>query len=147
VAESNRRLYSPEQTEFRLFSDVIPTLERLKADGYRICIVSNWDYGLHRVVDRLGIASYFDHILASLVEGVEKPNPELFQIALQRANVLADEVIHIGDNPIDDIEGAHAAGISALLLVRTGASDPNRTISSLSQLPHALDRAVAPPKP
>ncbi len=146
-AESYRRLYGPDQTQFRLYPDVVPALDRLKADGFKMCIVSNWDFGLHRVVDRLGIAPYFDHILASLVEGVEKPDPGLFQIALQRANVVADEVIHVGDNPIDDIQGAHAAGISALFLDRTGNSDPDSSISSLDLLPNALARAVSPLKP
>lgn len=143
VQESNRRLYGPDQTQFRLYDDVIPTLERLKADGFRMCIVSNWDYGLHRVVARLGLTTYFDHVFASLEEGVEKPDPELFQIALRRANVSASEVIHIGDRPVDDIEGAHAAGIAALLLDRSRTIDGS--IDTLELLPQALSRAVPAP--
>jgi len=145
VTGSNRRLYGPEQTQFRLYDDVVPTLERLKADGYRMCIVSNWDYGLHRVVGQLGLTPYFDHVLASLEEGAEKPDPELFRIALRRAGVSANEVIHIGDRPVDDIEGAHAAGIAALLLDRSGTTAG--AISSLDLLPQALSRAVPAPNP
>jgi len=125
---------------FRLFDDVVPCLDRLHNQGIRTCVVSNWDLSLPAVLESQGIAERFELIVASLAEGYEKPDPTLFHIALDRLGVEAHEVVHIGDNPIDDIAGAASAGIPALLVDRTrNVSDrPTRTIHSFLDLPEAL---------
>ena len=96
-------------------------MERLKLAGYSLAVISNWDRSLPWVLDMYGLTGYFDMALASLVEGVEKPDPRLFEIALEKLGARADETIHVGDNPIDDVQGARSAGIHAVLLDRTGA--------------------------
>ncbi len=106
---------------FHLYEDVVPCLERLKLAGYSLAVISNWDRSLPWVLDMYALTGYFDLALASLVEGVEKPDPRLFEIALEKLGARADETIHIGDNPIDDVQGARSAGIHAVLLDRTGA--------------------------
>ena len=118
-----RRLYTPGSDIFLLYEDTIPCLEALKAAGHRMAILSNWDYSLHRVVEMLGIRDYFDVVIASLEEGPEKPDPALFQIALDRLGVQREDTIHVGDNPLDDLRGAQDFGMRALLLDRS-AIDP-----------------------
>ena len=88
----DRRLYGPGSEVFELFDDVIPCLNRMKAAGRRIAVLSNWDYTLHRVLESQGIAGYFERAFASLEEGVEKPEKELFEIAAKALDVDLDEI-------------------------------------------------------
>lgn len=128
----------PSRT-FRLFDDAIPCLESLKAKGYTLAILSNWDVSLHKCVEAHGIASYFDVIFASLEEGVEKPDAGFFQIALDRFGVNPEEVFHVGDDVIDDLEGARALGIPVALLDRSASEVQKPVITSLSQLEEAFE--------
>lgn len=132
--------YGPDNPWFRPFDDVAGCLNKLGTMGIRTCVISNWDLSLDRVLHSHGLAERFELILASLAEGYEKPDPELFRIALSRLGVEPYEVVHVGDNPVDDIEGAQAAGIPALLIDRSlSGSDPkSRTICSLKDLLEAL---------
>jgi putative hydrolase of the HAD superfamily len=134
----DRRLYGPQSEVFSLFPDVIPCLERLKQTGTRIAILSNWDYTLHRVVESQGIGSYFEHVVASLEEGVEKPEAALFEIAASRLGLSTAELVHVGDDPIDDFQGALGAGCGAILLDRGQSEQSGRVISSLDSLEGAL---------
>lgn len=131
------RLYGDRCDQFSLFEDSIGALDWAKRQGFRLAALSNWDYSLHLVIDRLGIREYFDEVVASLEEGVEKPDPRLFQIALDRLGVAAAEATHIGDDRIDDWTGAKGAGLRAVLLDRSGGGG-DHAISSLRELPEAL---------
>jgi FMN phosphatase YigB (HAD superfamily) len=123
---------------FRPFSDVVPCLEGLSDLGIRLAVVSNWDISLHRVLRSLALDRYFETVIASLEEGPEKPDPRLFDIALARLQLEPNDVVHVGDLPIDDIEGATGAGIRAILLDRTHEHPEVPSISSLSQLLEAI---------
>ena len=85
--------------------------------GVRMAIVSNWDNSLHRTLRMFGLTEYFEHVVASLEEGVEKPEARIFQIALERAGVEPGDALHVGDNPIDDWQGAKNVGMRALLQI------------------------------
>jgi len=102
----------------KVFRDVGPTLRRLRARGYRLAVVSNWEPSLPLTLDRLGLGKYFDTVVASAAEGVWKPDPRLFEIALGRLGVPAPEALCVGDHIERDIEAARAAGLSAVLLDR-----------------------------
>jgi HAD superfamily hydrolase (TIGR01549 family) len=107
---------------FELFGDVVACLTRLQAAGHQLAVVSNWDYSLSRVLETFGVRSYFSTVLASLEVGWEKPDSRIFEFALEMEGVSADQALHIGDNPVDDVQGAQAVGLRAILLDRTGAS-------------------------
>ena len=81
IADS--RLYGMDDT-FKLYPDVLPALERLQKEGWRMVMLSNWDYTLHRVVRNLGLEPYFEHVFASLQIGPEKPDPKLFRYVESR---------------------------------------------------------------
>jgi putative hydrolase of the HAD superfamily len=95
---------------------VRPALERLRATGRRMVVVSNANGLIARLFDRLDLRRYFDVICDSCVEGVEKPDPRFFRIALDRAGAQPDTTIHVGDLYHVDVAGARAAGIRPLLL-------------------------------
>jgi REG-2-like HAD superfamily hydrolase len=112
-------LFGPEQTEFALFADAIPVLQRLRQLGLRIAILSNWDYSLHRIAKNLGLSTLVDAVFASLEFGPEKPDPALFKMVLQHMGVPAERTLHVGDDPLDDLQGARSVGMMAALLDRS----------------------------
>lgn len=134
--------YGPDSILFRPFDDVVPCLDTLERWGVRVAVISNWDYSLHRVLRGFGLEDRFDTVVASLEEGVEKPDPRLFLLALERLGVHPSAALHVGDNPEDDVEGARAAGMRALLLDRAGTMGVPHAISTLAQLPEALAWSV-----
>lgn len=96
--------------------DVVPALARLRALGLRLVIVSNANGTLHAVFTRLGLAERVDVLFDSYRERVEKPDPRLFEIALERSGARAESTIHVGDLYHVDVVGARAAGLRAVLL-------------------------------
>ncbi len=86
------------------------TLEHLRARGITLAMVSNWDCDLPEHVERAGLGHLFATIVASAAVGVEKPDPGIFRVALERLGVSAARVLHIGDEPNDE-QGAAAAGV------------------------------------
>jgi putative hydrolase of the HAD superfamily len=91
-------------------------LEAFKSAGYRLGIVSNAEGQVEADAKRFGLAPYFDVIIDSQVVGVAKPDPRIFQIALERLGAGPDEVRFAGDIYSIDVEGARAAGIEARLV-------------------------------
>ncbi|AIE86174.1 HAD family hydrolase [Fimbriimonas ginsengisoli] len=130
--------YSGGDTWFPPFPDTRPCLERLRNQGMRMAVVSNWDLSLSRVLESIDLLAYFERVIASLEEGPEKPDPALFRIALERLGVEPNEVVHVGDSPRDDIDGAQAAGIRALLLDRRAEKSRPGVIRSLDELPEGF---------
>jgi HAD superfamily hydrolase (TIGR01509 family) len=92
------------------------TLAELRAMGLKLVVVSNANGKLHVLFERLDLARHFDVMLDSAVEGVEKPDPRLFQLALERSGAIAAETLHVGDLYHVDVEGARSAGLGAILL-------------------------------
>ncbi len=126
-----------------LYDDVIPTLQRLRDDGYKLAIVSNWDTPLDPLAERLGIAHYFDIIVASHDTRVRsaKPDPHIFEYTLEAVGVSAEETVHVGDTYEADIIGAQGVGIRPILIDR---EEPHvdrwgETIRRLSELPELLN--------
>ena len=123
-----------------VLDDVVPALERLRARVPRLVVVSNANGRLHTVMERLGLARFFDVMLDSHLEGVEKPDPRLFALALERAGGRPETTLHVGDFYWIDVKGARAAGLRAVLLDSAGLypeADCPR-IRSLGELPDLL---------
>ncbi len=115
---------------FRAYADAAPALDALRARGLRLACVSNWDYALAEVLERCGLGDRFDAVVTSAGVGARKPDPRIFAAALEAVDCDPAEALHIGDTPAEDIEGARAAGIPALLLDRSGGGD----IASLDEV-------------
>lgn len=123
-----------EAAAWRIYDDVIPALERLRAVGHRLAIVSNFDSRLHTVVENLRLTPYFDAIVISAQAGVRKPDPAIFHHACGEIGVEPAAACHIGDHLEEDFHGAMAAGMRALLLERHSPRPRNGGITSLNQL-------------
>ncbi len=105
---------------WHVFPEVTEVLARLRGNGLRLGVVSNWDSRLPALLDRLELARFFDSVLVSGVEGVEKPGIEIFRRAAERIGVSPGACVHVGDSPLDDYRGAESAGIRAVLMDRSG---------------------------
>jgi HAD superfamily hydrolase (TIGR01509 family) len=96
--------------EFLLIDETIEALDSLRNAGLRLACVGNWDRSLESVLERLGVAGRFETIVSSAVAGVEKPDPAIFLVALDRLGVAPERALHIGDRDTDR-DGARAAGL------------------------------------
>jgi putative hydrolase of the HAD superfamily len=125
-----------------LYEDVLPTLDRLQQTDLKMGIISNWDTPLHAMVEELGLAPYFEVVVASHDQRVRsaKPDAAIFEYALNAVGASAKEAVHVGDSFEADIMGAHSAGIRAILLDRDGAQTERwgETIRTLHALPDLL---------
>ncbi|MER3482638.1 MAG: hydrolase [Meiothermus sp.] len=89
-------------------------LRTLKDRGYKLGVVSNWDWTLPGVLKATGLDEYFDYVAASALLGVAKPDPRIFERVLSELSVEPSEAVHIGDSE-DDVNGAKAAGVEPVL--------------------------------
>ena len=122
---------------FRAYPDAAPALATLRDRGLAIVVVSNWDHSLHERLAETGLASLVDAAVASAELGHAKPDRAIFEHALALAGATAGEALHAGDSPEEDVAGALAAGLRAVLVAR-GASpeaSPAPVIGSLAELP------------
>jgi putative hydrolase of the HAD superfamily len=122
---------------FRAYPDVPQSLDSLRAAGVRLVVVSNWDVSLHDRLAETGIAERVHGAVTSAELGVAKPDPALFAHALTLAGVQPADAVHVGDSLVEDVDGARAAGIEPVLLLRDGGAPPGeqvRTIGSLREL-------------
>jgi putative hydrolase of the HAD superfamily len=100
----------------RVGAGVEAALVRLRAAGVRLAVVSNSEGTVEAMLNAVGLGRYFETVVDSWVVGVAKPDPGIFQIALQRLGVAATEAVMVGDVPAVDVEGARAAGVAAVLI-------------------------------
>jgi putative hydrolase of the HAD superfamily len=130
-----------EPRAWRVYPDVPPPLTTIRAAGIRTAVVSNFDRRLAAIVEGLGLAGLFDLIVPSSVAGAAKPAPAIFRHALCGLGVPAARALHAGDRLTEDVEGARAAGLRAVLVDRTTERHPPDVIvvGSLHELSSIVD--------
>ncbi len=122
--------------EFTAFEDAAPALRALREAGVRLVVASNWDCSLPEFLRRAGLVELVDGVVSSAVVGRAKPAPEVFLEAARIAGVAPEEALHVGDSVENDVQGAHAAGIRALLLARERrAPEWVESVRSLAEVP------------
>jgi putative hydrolase of the HAD superfamily len=121
---------------FRPYSESEEVMEELLAIGLPLYVVSNWDVALEGVLENLGWVRYFDGIVASAKVGSEKPERAIFEEALRLAGLAErrDRVVHVGNDPVSDVEGAISAGIDAVLIDREGDLESPEAVVTLPDL-------------
>lgn len=146
--ESARRIAEDLETAHRdsnlwrvPLADAGETLAGIRALGLRTAVVSNADGRIEAVLRAARLAEHLDLIVDSHVEGVEKPDPEIFRRALSRLGVPPERAVYIGDIYSIDAVGARSAGLAPVILDPTGAygSLDCPTIAALIELVAALD--------
>ena len=115
-----RRLYEAfgRADHWRLYPDVEETLKGLRARGLKLGIISNWSTRLRPIARDTGLEGLVDFIVVSSEVGMRKPDPRIFNLALERAAVRPHEAMHVGDLVEDDFRGAERAGIAPALIWR-----------------------------
>jgi REG-2-like HAD superfamily hydrolase len=132
--------FGPRSHVFALFADAIPAIESIKAAGFKLGVISNWDHTLFGVLESLGVDGEFDFIIASLVFGAEKPDKSIFMKACEHGQSAPERTLHVGDSEYDDFLGARNAGMHALLIDRSAsASIGDGRINSLTQILEAIE--------
>lgn len=112
-------------------------LRGLKAAGLRIAVISNADGRVERYLAAADLAHEFEFILDSGTVGIEKPDPRIFELALDRLGLRPDEVVYVGDSWEIDVVGARAAGIRPIYL-NAAPRDGAVCIPAIRDLPAAL---------
>ena len=130
-------------------ADVKPTLERLKAAGLLLGVVSNAAYRprlMLRQAEELGLASYFDALTFSSAVGVRKPHPAIYQDALRRLRVKGENCLFVGDRVKEDVRGPQSLGMRGVLLREWRQEDDpgvaDYVIERLSELPEIVERLL-----
>lgn len=129
--------------EVEFFPDALSTLRTLSR-FYTIAALSNGNAD----IQRLGLSEVFAFSCSAAEVGASKPQPDMFEAALAKAGVRADAAAHIGDHPIDDIQGASQVGMHTILVELEGvephpeaigkAANPSAVVSKLAELPDAI---------
>jgi FMN hydrolase / 5-amino-6-(5-phospho-D-ribitylamino)uracil phosphatase len=120
--------------DIKLYDDVIATMDVLKKK-FKLGLLSNGN----SYPERCGLEGFFKFVVFSQDYGVEKPDPAIFSIALEKAECSKHQLLHVGDSLINDVQGATNAGITAVWLNRSSAINHTGTsldyeISSLTEL-------------
>ena len=128
---------------FKPYPESEEVMKELVEMSLPLYVVSNWDVALEGVLEDLGWIRYFDGIVASAKVGSEKPERAIFEEALRLAGLAKrrDRVVHVGNDPVSDIEGAVSSGIDPVLIDREGdleAPEASATLPDLRGLPAFL---------
>src|SRR5207237_7323103 len=119
---------------WRVFDDVIPTLETLASRGMKLGVISNWDERLRPLLRQLKLYDYFETIVVSHEVGFPKPSPVIFQHAAEKLAVAPGAILHVGDSLEMDVTGAHGAGLGAVELRRDAIQASPHQVKSLLEL-------------
>ncbi|MCJ8010800.1 HAD family hydrolase [Paenibacillus sp. KQZ6P-2] len=88
--------------------DIFNRIIELDQDGYKDTLIQ------HGKINQLGIRDDFDLIIVSEEAGIKKPDPGIFNMALEKLQLEPKECIFVGDHPVNDIEGAAKAGMETI---------------------------------
>jgi len=137
ATEAALRELAEYHAQFNLWESVPPdvpeALGRLRAAGRRLVVVSNANGTLRK---------HFDVLIDSCDEGVEKPDPRIFQLALERSGARPDTTLHAGDFYHVDVVGARAAGLQAWLIDAAGLY-ADHDVTRVPSLAALVDRLLA----
>ena len=114
----------------------------MKEQGYFLGVISNSIGTIEDQLQHVGLRGYFQAVFDSAIVGVEKPHPEIFQMALASAQAAANEAVFVGDTNATDVGGAQLAGLHGVLMDRVGAYPHAECprIRSLPELEKVLEK-------
>ncbi len=149
LREAMRAMFSVTQANWSAEDDAVPTLRALRDSGFHTGVISNAsdEDNAQALVDNGGLRPYLDYIVTSAAFGTRKPDPSIFQLALNFFHLGAREAVMVGDTPEADIAGAHRSGMQGIWIKRRAHGPvpispeavPDATISALSEIPALLN--------
>ena len=119
---------------WRIFDDVLPTLETLAARGVKLGVISNWDARLRPLLANLKLTRHFSSIVVSCEVGATKPDTRLFAKAARELAVAPGELLHVGDSLVMDVLGAENFGAQGRQVVRNKPLMDGRQVASLLEV-------------
>ncbi len=124
---------------YTLYPEVPAALARMAEAGYRMCVVSNFNWALPQIAEGLGLTRYAEQAVTSARVGYRKPHPRIYEAALEATGADAAESLFVGDSFGPDYEGPMSLGFQALMVDRR-ASGRHRApaIHRLTELPAVL---------
>ena len=125
------------------YPDVLSTLTELKQRGYKLGVIANQNYGTEDRLNNWNLHHFFDVIAASAELRMAKPDPAIFEWALNQADCRPQNAVMVGDRMDNDMAPANRLGMHTVRLLRglgayhkpqTDDEKPEYTISSLAEL-------------
>lgn len=126
---------------YSAYPEAEAALAALRQRGYRMCIVSNFNWSLPEIAHGIGLGRYVDGVVTSARVGYRKPHRRIYHAALEATGAAAGESLFVGDSAGPDYEGPQAVGLQALLIDRRATGQHRgraQTIHRLTQLPDLL---------
>ena len=119
---------------WQLYEDVSPAIHRLKDNGLRLGIASNFDARLIEIASAKPALAACERVFISSQVGFVKPDPRFFATVSSQLEVSPSQILLVGDDELADVQGARAAGWQALWLDRRAEFQDDRAIASLETL-------------
>ena len=121
------QMYAASQAHWLPEADAVPTLKMLHDMGYRLGLISNAsnDADVQFLVDKCQVRPYLDFVVSSAVCGVRKPDPRIFELAMEDWSFAPDEVAMVGDTLGADVLGAAHSGLFSIWITRRGDTPAN----------------------
>ena len=104
--------------DIHLYADSLPAVQALRERGVRTALVSNCSHNTRAVVERLGLVAAFDAVILSFEVGAQKPEPEIYRLALERLGITDPSGAVFVDDQADYCDGAAAIGMQTRLMLR-----------------------------
>ena len=132
-------VYRKARNTISFYTDTMPAIEKL-AKHFTLAAITNGN----AEIEKMDIGQFFKKSFYSADIGVAKPHPEIFKTAIDYLGVESRDIIHIGDDPTNDVMGAHKAGMDTIWLNRNNEvwpmdfSEPTYTLNNLSEVTDLL---------
>jgi putative hydrolase of the HAD superfamily len=110
-----------EAGAWELYPETIDVLAKLQPQ-YSLGVISNFDGRLRMILEQLGISKFFAPVVISSEVGADKPDAFIFQRAVELSRCTPEQALHVGDDPVNDWQGARAAGLAVFELKRPAMS-------------------------
>ncbi len=117
-----------------LFEDSISALKLVRNAGLKVGLISNLATPYIEAYNRLGLRQFIDVAVFSCEVGFAKPAPEIYDAALTRLDIAAEDALMVGDSQRADVDGPAPCGMQGLLLDRRGSAGVNGVIQSLNEI-------------
>ncbi len=126
-----------------LYDDVIPSFTAVRDRGLVLGLISNAEQSAYQLIGELGLKAWLQIIVTSYESGFNKPDPQIFRVALERAGLKAAEAVYIGYQYRIDIVGAKSAGMKAILIDRAGCFNDVKDCVVIRDLGQVTDHLKA----
>ncbi|HEY2384410.1 MAG TPA: HAD-IA family hydrolase [Terriglobia bacterium] len=121
-----------------LFPETVEVLQELKDRHLKLGVISNFDSRIYTVMESLHVRHFFDAVVLSSETGFAKPDQEIFDAAIEAIGCPAAEILFVGDSLEDDVEAGSRAGLTTVLIDRTGRHAGQYRVQRIASLKEVL---------